>query len=86
MPRSRGNKDKQPPTVEQMSALLRTAEELTPPSFADYLALATVTAMRPCELDALRWEDIDWKNEEIHVNRQWNVKRARSRCRRPAGG
>jgi integrase len=75
--RSRGNKDKQPPTVEQMAALISLARELTTPSFADYLEFAGLTAMRPGEMDGLGWDEIDAEGSEVDVRRQWNAKAQR---------
>lgn len=70
----KGNKHKQPPTEQQMWALIGKARELTTPSFADYLETACFTGMRPGELDALQWPQIRWADEEIDVTAQWNVK------------
>lgn len=75
--KSRGNKDKQPPTEDAMRNMLAVAAELTPPSFADYLALGCFTAMRPGELDALEWKHIRWDESRIDVHQQWNVKEKR---------
>lgn len=72
--RSRGNKDKQPPNEEQISALIELARELTTPSFADYLEFAGLTAMRPGEMDAFGWDEIDPDASEVDVRRQWNAK------------
>jgi integrase len=60
----------------EVARLIAAADELTPPSFADYLFTACYTAMRPGELDALQWADLDFTPgaEAIHVRRQWNVK------------
>lgn len=71
---SKGRKDVQPPdqaTVARMTAL---ADELTPPSFAAYLLTAVWSAARPGELDALRWDDLDFRAGDIRIERQWNVK------------
>jgi integrase len=72
----RGRKDIQPPQPGEVARLIAAADDLTPPSFADYLFTACYTAMRPGELDALQWEDLDFTPgaEAIHVRRQWNVK------------
>lgn len=78
----RGRKDQQPPDVEAVSQLIaiatnpnpRTGRLLVAPSFADYLEFASVTALRPGELDALRWPKILWDEDEIVVDVQWNVK------------
>ncbi|MCW2953218.1 MAG: phage integrase [Conexibacter sp.] len=72
--RSQGNKNKKPPTWEELSILLVRARDLTPPSFADYFQTACFTGMRPGELDALGWKQIRWDDEEIDVTLQWNVK------------
>ena len=72
--RSRGNKDNQPPSVEQMAQLIDLARELTTPSFADYLEFAGLTAMRPGEMDAFAFDEIDHENSEVDVRQQWNAK------------
>ncbi len=72
--RTTGNKDRQPPTVEQMETMLLIARDLTPPSFADYLEMACVTAMRPGELDAFRPEWVRAADREIDVLEQWNAR------------
>jgi hypothetical protein len=41
--KTKGNKDKAPPSLEQMETLLRHARELTPPSFAAYLEFGCVS-------------------------------------------
>lgn len=71
---SRGNRDKQPPSQQQMEEMIGLAWEITPPSFAGYLEFASVTAIRPSELDALAPDAIDYKADEIHVREQWNAK------------
>jgi integrase len=48
------------------------ADELTPPSFAAYLHTAVYEGMRPGELDALRWDRIDFQAGTILVDEQWN--------------
>lgn len=74
--RSKGRKHVQPPAPGEVARLIAAADELTPPSFAAYLFTACYSAMRPGELDALRWTDLDFTPgaETIHVQRQWNVK------------
>jgi integrase len=79
--RSRGNRDIQPPSQEQMENMIRVARSvdengrrLVPPSFAAWLEFACCTAMRPGEIDALRWTDVDFDGEDIHVARQFSVK------------
>lgn len=70
----KGNKHKQPPTPEQMEAMIFEARRITPPSFAAYLEFACTTAARPGELDALRWDCINFEQGEVYVREQWNVK------------
>lgn len=69
-----GRRHQQPPSQEQLEEMVAIAWEITPPSFAAYLAFAAVTALRPGELDALAPGDIDFVKGEIHVREQWNVK------------
>jgi integrase len=71
---TRGRRDVQPPTQADIARLVALADELTPPSFAAYLDVAVHTGMRPGELDALRWSKIDFREETIVVDEQWNVK------------
>ena len=59
-----------------MWSLLDLARRLTPPSFADWLEVGCFTAMRPGELDALSWRQVDFGAEVIEVDVQWNVKTA----------
>ncbi|WP_037499248.1 tyrosine-type recombinase/integrase [Solirubrobacter soli] len=74
--RSKGRKHVQPPAPGEVARLTGAADELTPPSFAAYLFTACYSAMRPGELDALTWDDLDFTPgaETIRVERQWNVK------------
>ncbi len=71
---SRGRRDTMPPGQAQTAGLVRLADELTPPSFAAYLDVAIHEGMRPGELDALAWEQIDFQAGTIVVDRQWNAK------------
>jgi integrase len=72
--RSKGRKDLQPPNEVTIARMIAAADELTPPSFAAYLATACWSAARPGELDALLWTDLDFDADTIRVERQWNVK------------
>lgn len=72
--RGQGNRHRQPPPEEQMWSLVGHARRLTPPSFAAWLEVACFTAMRPGELDALSWPQIDFDAGTISVDIQWNVK------------
>ena len=69
-----GNRHRQPPPEDQMWSSVDYARRLTPPSFAAWLEVACFTAMRPGELDALSWSQIDFDAGLIAVNVQWNVK------------
>lgn len=72
--KGKGNKDKAPPTQDEMERFIGLAYELTPPSFAAYLEFACVTGARPGELDALRTDRVDLVAGEAHIAEQWNVK------------
>jgi integrase len=86
--RSKGRKHVQPPAPGEVARLIAAADELTPPSFAAYLFTACYSAMRPGELDALRWTDLDFTPgaETIHVQRQWNVKAKKLTAPKHDGG
>jgi integrase len=77
--RSKGRKHVQPPAPGEVARLIAAADELTPPSFAAYLFTACFSAMRPGELDALKWTDLDFTpdNESIRIDRQWSPKERR---------
>jgi integrase len=71
-----GRRDVQLPTQTDIARFVALADDLTPPSFAAYLDTAVHEGVRPGELDALRWDDLDFTPgaEAIHIERQWNVK------------
>lgn len=73
---SRGRRDVQPPAEAEASRMIALADQLTPPSFAAYLDVAIHEGARPGELDALRWDDLDFTPgaETVLIERQWNVK------------
>jgi integrase len=76
LPSSRGRKDTQPPGQADIARLIDYADQLTPPSFAAFLHTAVYEGPRPGELDALRWDDVDFTpgREVIRIERQWNAK------------
>jgi integrase len=69
--RGRGNADKQPPSVDEVWAMIAAGERVGSPMFSAWLQVACFTGMRPGELDALRWECID--GDKIHVVRQFSA-------------
>ena len=71
---SRGRRDTQPPSQVDSARFVALADELTPPSFAAFLDVAVHQGMRPGELDALTWSQIDFQAGTILVDRQWNAK------------
>lgn len=71
--RTRGNRDRTPPSQEQVAVMLDIAWRITPPSFAAWLQCAARTGMRPGELDALKWSRVDLAVDEIDVREQWNA-------------
>jgi integrase len=74
LPGSRGRADTRPPSQADLARLLAIADEITPPSFAGYLHCAAHLGMRPGELDALEWADVDFQAETVSVERQWVAK------------
>ena len=70
---TRGNRDRPPPSQDQIALMLEHAWQLAPPSFAAWLTFGTFTGMRPGELDGLRRDWVDLERDEIHVNEQWSV-------------
>jgi integrase len=72
--KTKGNKAKRPPSLEQMENMVLTARQITPPSFAAYLEFACLTAGRPSELDALRWAAVRFDDGEVDLVEQWNAK------------
>jgi integrase len=73
---SRGRRDTQPPGQVAIARFVELADQLTPPSFAAFLTVAVYEGMRPGELDALRWDRIDFQSGTILVDQQWNAKTA----------
>jgi integrase len=67
-----GRRDQQPPSEELVWAMVGHARELTSPSFAAWLQVAAFTGIRPTELDALRWENVDFERSRINVLEQFN--------------
>jgi len=65
LPGSRGRADIAPPSQGDLARLLAIADEITPPSFAAYLHCAAHLGMRPGELDALAWTEVDFQAETI---------------------
>lgn len=70
---TKGNRDVDPPSQEMVWKLIHKARELTPPGFAGWLQVAAFTGMRPGELDALKWDRIDWDAGEIRVLEQFSA-------------
>lgn len=65
IPRGKSKKEKVVFTVQQQELFLKYAENSY---LHDFFALALMTGMRNGELRGLQWNDIDFKNEIIHVN------------------
>jgi integrase len=70
--RVNGNEDRDPPTEAEFNALMTACDVL-----GDYanqeralLVFASHTLMRPGELCALDWEDVDFENEVVHVTKR----------------
>jgi integrase len=71
--RGKGRRDQQPPTEQKMWEIIAYARKLACPSFAAWLQVAAFTGLRPGELDALRWERIDFDRHRIVVAEQFSA-------------
>jgi integrase len=71
--RGKGRRDQQPPSERQVWELVGHARRLSGPSFAAWLQVAAFTGLRPGELDALRWERIDFDRDRIVVAQQFSA-------------
>lgn len=63
-----------PPSEAQIRDMVAHAHRLTFPGFAAWLEVAAWSGMRPGELDALRWDRVDFARSRINVAEQWNAK------------
>jgi integrase len=70
--RTRGRRDEHPPTVEEFERLLAGCAALGHygPQMEALLIFGAYTGMRPGELFALEWGDIDLKANRVHVQRR----------------
>jgi integrase len=71
--RGRGRRDQQPPSEEKAWEIITCASEFSGPSSAAWLQVAAFTGMRPGELDALRWERVNFDRDRIIVAEQFNA-------------
>jgi hypothetical protein len=71
--RGKGRRDQQPPTERQVWEMIAHARQLACLSFAAWLQVAAFTGLRPGELDALRWERIDFDRHRIVVAEQFSA-------------
>jgi len=69
--RTKGNRDVRPPSQETVWELVRAARKVAGPSFAAWLQVAAFTGMRPGELDALRWDAVDFGASRVLVAEQF---------------
>jgi integrase len=72
--RSRGRADMKPPSIEMAQRIVTAARNVSCPSFAGWLQLAQETGMRPGELDALKWEHVDFDEAIVRVLGQFNAR------------
>jgi integrase len=70
----KGNADVDPPSPETVDEIVEAGARFAGPFFGAWLAVACATGMRPAELDALRWESVDFEAERISVVSQWSVR------------
>lgn len=70
--RTRGRRDQSPPTVRQLEALLDACDVLGEyaPQMRALILVGAYTGMRPGELFALLWADLDLLANRIHVQRR----------------
>ncbi len=71
--RGKGRRDQQPPSERQVWEMIVFARKLACPSFAAWLQVAAFTGLRPGELDALRWERVDFDRDRIVVAEQFSA-------------
>lgn len=72
--KGKGRANEDPPSEEQVGEMLDRARGITAPGFAAWLHVAAWSGMRPGELDAMRWDWVDFSAGRINVQEQWNVK------------
>lgn len=72
--RSRGRRDLEVLSVEQVDRAITVARSKFGPSFAAFIATAAYVGMRPGELYALRWPLIDFEAREISVVASYSSK------------
>lgn len=72
--KGRGRADEDPPTELQVAEMVQHARQVTSQGFAAWLEVAAWSGMRPGELDALRWDRVDFAASRVQVVEQWNVK------------
>lgn len=65
----RGAQQPDPLTFDEMEMVLAHMQKHCDPRMWAYFEVAFFTGMRPEELIALRWCDIDWNNQTIRVER-----------------
>jgi integrase len=70
--KGRGRRDDQPPSVEMVLELIRRARDFAGEYYAAWLTVAAHSGMRPGELDALRWTNVDFDRNRILVLEQFD--------------
>lgn len=71
--RGDGNAQKDPPPEEMVWEMIAAGRKQSGVFFAAWLQVACFTGLRPGELDALRWDRIDFGSGLIRVIEQWNA-------------
>lgn len=66
-PKSRIQSEKRQPYSDEEIQMILNAAKPNKRLYA-IINIALYTGMRPSEIRALRWSDVDWNNETIHVN------------------
>lgn len=71
---SRGRKDLDVLTVDDVTRLAGIARELYGPNFAAFVVTAAYCGLRPGELYALTFDHIDWPAQEVRVAAQYSTR------------
>ncbi|KRM66252.1 bacteriophage integrase [Limosilactobacillus coleohominis DSM 14060] len=61
--------------LKEIKSLLEAAKDHLSPNFTSrYMIITAIyTGMRLSEIQALTWNDIDWFNQTININKSWNA-------------
>lgn len=72
--RGDGRTYEEPPTEAMVWKMIEAARRLVSPGFAAYIQLAAFGGIRPGELNALKWDDIDFDDGWIRIDEQMGAR------------